>query len=103
MLDDKYLIDKLDEIEKDIEALLDREEPTLKYKIETSDKQEHYMAFHGSDFHDTCWELDQKYRKLIKYPEEAEEKGLDTDTIQFCRDLLREYMADHGVDFEHVS
>lgn len=94
-----YIIDKLDAIEDKIEEL----DKPVKYKIETNDKQEHYMAFHGSDFFHTVWELDQKYRNLIKYPEEAEEKGLDTDTIQFCRDLLHEYMEDNGVDFEHVS
>ena len=102
MLEDNYLIDKLDEIEKDIEALLDREEPTLKYKIETSDKEEHYMAFHGPDFYHTLRDLKSEIHDIVHH-ERAEEMGLDPETLDWVLDLINEYTEDHGVDFEHVS
>ncbi len=101
MEDENNLFPRLDKIDKTLDALLDREEPTLKYKIETSDKEEHYMAFHGSDFYHALWDLDQYLRGKIKYG--AEEENLDEDTLQHCRDKLTEFMEDNGIDFEHIS
>jgi hypothetical protein len=100
-MEDKYFIDKLDAIEDKLEEIIGIGDKPTKYKIETNDKQEHYMAFHGSDFYRTCWDLDQDLRSKIKYG--AEDNGLDVDTLQYCRDKLREFMDDNGVDFEHVS
>ena len=101
MEDKDNLFIRLDKLDGKLEALLDREEPTLKYKIETSDKQEHYMAFHGSDFYFSLVDLDNYLRNTVKWS--AEESGLDADTLQHCRDKLTEFMQDNGVDFEHVT
>ena len=101
-MDDNNLFPRLDKIEKNLEALLDREEPTLKYKIETSDKQDHYMAFHGSDFWNTLWDLKEEIHDVVHH-ERAEEMGLDPETLDWVLDLINEYMEDHGVDFNHVG
>jgi len=100
-MEDKYFIDKLDAIEDKIDEIKDIKEQPTKYKIETNDTQDFYMAFHGSDLYFTCWDLDQYLRDKIKYG--ADQENLDIDTLQHCRDKLRELMDEHGVDFEHIS
>jgi hypothetical protein len=96
-----YIIDKLDAIEDRLEEILKIGEQTTKYKIETNDKQEYYQAFHGSDFCFACHDLDQDLRNKIKYG--AEQENLDIDTLQYCRNKLRECLDNNGVDLEHVS
>ena len=100
-MSDDNLFPRLDKIDETLNALLDREEPTLKYKIETSDKQDHWLAFHGSDFYHTLWDLDQELRSIAKYG--AEEQGLDVDTLDHVRSMIHELMTDNGIDFEHIS
>jgi len=74
----------------------------MRYQISTNDKQDFYMAFHGSDFYFTLWEFDQDVlRKKIKYGENLSKKQIDI--LEKVRDELYEIMSEHGVDFNHIS
>ena len=73
----------------------------MKYKIETTDKQDYYMAFHGADFYFTLWDLDQSLRSKIKYNDKLTDEQIKV--LQDLRDELNELMYEHGVDFEHIS
>ena len=94
------LLDKIDAVLDKLTELSDDKELT-KYKIETNDKEDFYMAFHGSDFYDTLWDLNQELRNTAKWG--AVEQGLDVDTLDHVGSMLHEFMSDHNVDFEHVS
>ena len=93
-----YIIDKLDAIEDRLEEL----DKPVKYKIETSDKQEHYMAFHGSDLYHTLRELREEIHDIVHH-ERAEGMGLDPETLDYVLNMIDEFMENNGVDFEHVS
>ena len=93
------VLEKLDDI---VEILKDREESSgdTVYKIETTDRDKYYMAFHGDDFYFTLWDLDQDLRSKIKYGENYTEEQIDA--FQLVRDKLNDLMDEHGVDFNHV-
>lgn len=67
----------------------------MKYQIETDDKQEFYMAYHGDDCYFALWDLDQWLRDEIKYN--------DKNDLQPVRDTLNKIMQDHNIDFENVT
>ena len=97
---EEEVLNKLDEI-TEILKNKDEEKADTVYKIETSDKQDYYMAFHGSDFYYTLWDLDQSLRSKIKYNEKLTDEQIKV--LQDLRDELGELMYEHGVDFEHIS
>ena len=73
----------------------------MKFKLETNDKQDFYMAFHGSDFYFTLWDLDQSLRSKIKYNDKLTDEQIKV--LQDFRDELSELMYEHGVNFDNVS
>lgn len=74
----------------------------MRFKLETNDRDDFYLAFHGKDFYFTLWEFDQDVlRKKIKYDESLTEE--QTAMLEKVRDELYEIMNEHGIDFEHIS
>ena len=73
----------------------------MKFKLETNDKQDFYMAFHGADFYFTLWDLDQSLRSKIKYNDKLTAEQIKV--LQDLRDELSELMYEHGVNFDNVS
>ena len=74
----------------------------MRFKLETNNREDFYMAFHGKDFYFTLWVFDQDVlRKKIKYDESLTEE--QTAMLEKVRDELYEIMAERGVDFDHVS
>jgi hypothetical protein len=61
-----------------------------------------YMITNADNFYFALWDLDQELRSLVKY-DGAEQAGLDADTLDHVRGMIRTFMSEHGVDFEHVS
>jgi len=61
-----------------------------------------YMAYHGSDFYFTLWDLDQFLRTITKYnPDDLNEDVVDmADKI---RDKIYDLMDDYDIDFNHVE
>ena len=61
-----------------------------------------YMAYHGTDFYFTLWELDQFLRTITKYnPDDLSEDVVDmADKV---RDKIYDLMNDNDVDFNHVD
>lgn len=92
---------RLENIEEKLNELLDKEESTAKFKIETTDDSEFYMYFNGKNSYFALYDLDQYLRNTIKHG--GEDENLDLDLLQHCRDKLHECMEDNGVDFEHVN
>lgn len=74
---------------------------TMEYKIETDDRQDFYMAFHGADFYFTLWDLDQSLRSKIKHNDKLTNKQIKV--LQELRDELNELMYEHGVSFDAVQ
>ncbi len=74
----------------------------MRYQISTNDKQDFYMAFHGSDFYFSLWDLDQYLRNQCKHNPNLL-AGEQLDAIEKVRDELREIMSEHGVDFNHIE
>ena len=65
------------------------------YKLQTKDKEEFYMAYHGQDLYFALHDLDQWLRSEVKHNNRNE--------LQEVRDVLHECMDVWGVDFDHVS
>ena len=73
----------------------------MRFKLETNDRQDFYLAFHGNDFYYCLWDIDQSLRSKIKYNETLTDEQIKV--LQEVRDELGETMSEHGVDFEHIS
>lgn len=61
-----------------------------------------YMAYHGTEFYFTLWDLDQFLRTITKYnPDDLSEDVVEmADKI---RDKLYDIMNDNDIDFNHVD
>ena len=61
-----------------------------------------YMAYHGSDFYFTLWDLDQFLRTITKYnPDDLSEEVVEmADKI---RDKIYDLMDDYDINFNHVE
>ncbi len=74
----------------------------MRYQLETNDKQDFYMALHGSDFYFSLWDIDQYLRNQSKYnPDNLSGKQLDA--VDKVREELHEIMSEHGVDFNQIE
>jgi hypothetical protein len=75
----------------------------LEYEFkDNEDDSRFYMITNGENFYFALWDLDQELRDIVKH-DRSEELGLDADTLDHVRGMIREFMEEHGVDFEHVS
>jgi hypothetical protein len=61
-----------------------------------------YMVTNAESFYFSLLDLDNELRDLVKY-EKAEAEGLDSETLDHVRGMIRTIMNNHGVDFDHVS
>lgn len=75
----------------------------LNYEFEDNeDDARFYMICNAEGLYYALWNLDQWLRGAIKYPDD-DKKKLNGKTLQEVRDMLHEFMEDHGCDFEHIS
>ena len=80
----------------------------MKTKLEytfkdNEDDARFYMICNAENFYWSLYDLDQELRDLAKYTEKAESQNLDIDTLDHVRSMLREFMNEHNIDFEHVN
>ena len=74
----------------------------MRYSIQTNDKQEFYLAFHGNDFYYCLWNFDNDVlRNYLKYDDSLTSEQIEI--VEKIRDRLYEIMSEHNVDFEHIS
>lgn len=73
---------------------------TLTFNL-PEEKDEHTLAIKGSDYWSALWDLDQWLRDIIKY--HSDDKDLNIDTLEVCRNQLREIMSEHGVSLDDAS
>jgi hypothetical protein len=74
----------------------------MRYTITTTNKDEHWAAFHGMDLYLALLDLDEWLRNKLKYPPRDMVDG-EATAYEITREKLREIMDNRGVDFEHVS
>jgi hypothetical protein len=60
------------------------------------EKMEFDLAYHGSDYHNCLWDLDQKLREWIKYDNDFKNVN---EALDIVRETLHELMKDHEVEF----
>ena len=61
-----------------------------------------YYITNARNFYFSLYDLDQELRSLVKY-DKAEAEGLDPETLDHVRGMIRSFMSEHGVDFEHIQ
>ena len=55
------------------------------------------LAYHGSDYHNVLWDLDQELRNWLKHGHEFKETG---EALEAVRSRIHELMEDQGVHFQ---
>ena len=70
---------------------------------DNEDDARFYMICNAENLYWSLYDLDQELRDMVKYTDKAESQNLDIDTLDHVRSMLHGMMADHGIDFGHVS
>ena len=73
----------------------------LKFTFRDDDDGQFYMVCNAENLYWVLWDYDNELRDIAKHS--AEERGMDADTIDGCRSILHEFMADRGIDFNQVE
>ena len=71
----------------------------MRYKLETNDKHDFTLAFHGSDLYLSIYDMDKWLRNEIKHGNISSEKK---DALQAARDELHNILSEHGVSTDMV-
>jgi hypothetical protein len=75
----------------------------LSYEFaDNEDDSRFYMITNGENFYWSLWDLDKELRDIVKQ-DRAEGLGLDAETLDHVRGMIRQFMNEHNCDFEHVS
>lgn len=74
----------------------------MKYKLETNDNQDFWMAFHGSDNYFSLWDFDQRLRTITKHNPDNYTSD-QVEMAQILRDELHDIMDEHNVNFNYIS
>ena len=67
------------------------------------DKGKYYIITNAENSYWALYDLDQELRDIYKYPEKADKLGVDQDSANTIRTILREIMFDKGISFNQVE
>ena len=84
---------------------------TLKYEFEDNedgnknidDSNKHYKIFNAENMFSVLSDLDQELRDICKEPQKAINMGIEEESADSIRKILREILHDRGVDLDQVE